>query len=130
MHKNFGKFFVLGLLMLSHNLLAQAMFDCKLLVGTWVGEYTYEDGQYNKWEAVYAEQGGLSIDFFDASGALMGSESGSWQCDGVWVETVMKNREEEYRFRYQVKALDAFRYVYASTEGPVFTSYRKPKLQP
>lgn len=107
------------------NLSAQALFDCDLLIGTWVGEYTYEDGQYSRWEADYGSEGLFSIKFFDEGGAEIGSQLGGWQCDGVWVISTAVDQGQEYTFEYQIRALDSFRYLYESAQGPLFTSYRK-----
>ncbi|GEM_PF-2344196 len=104
---------------------AQSLFDCGLLVGTWVGEYTYEDGQYSRWEADYAEEGVFSIKFFSEDGAEVGSQLGGWQCDGVWVTSTAVEQGEEYTFEYQIRALDGYRYLYESAQGPLFTSFRK-----
>lgn len=105
---------------------AQSLFDCDLLIGTWVGEHTYENGQYSRWEAVYAEDGVFSIEFFATEdGEAVGGQLGSWQCDGLWVTSSAEENGEQYSFSYEIKALDSFRYLYESSQGPLFTSYRK-----
>jgi|SaaInl5LU_22_DNA_1037371.scaffolds.fasta_scaffold34847_2 hypothetical protein len=103
---------------------AQNSFDCDLLIGTWVGEHTYEDGQFNRWIAVYSGDRTLSIEFYTDEGTAMGNQSGSWECDGVQVITRMQEEGQEYSFEYQIRELDIFRYVYESAAGPIFTSYR------
>jgi|TARA_B110000483_G_scaffold99953_1_gene122629 hypothetical protein len=107
------------------NLSAQALFDCDLLLGTWVGEYTYEDGEYSRWEADYGAEGVFSILFFDEGGSEVGRQIGGWQCDGTWVISTAVDQGQEYTFEYQIRALDSFRYLYESAQGPLFTSYRK-----
>ncbi len=99
--------------------------DCSLLVGNWVGEYRYEDGQLSRWQAQYSEDNSLSIRFYDEQQNELGSQIGTWECDGVWVKTRMQENGQSYDFEYQIQALDVFRYVYESTIGPVFTSYRQ-----
>lgn len=105
---------------------AQSPFDCGLLVGTWVGEHRYEDGEFNSWRAVYADGGQLSIEFYDESENAIGAQSGIWECDGNWVTTQMQDQGQSFEFSYQIRELDIFRYVYESAQGPVFTSYRRP----
>lgn len=109
---------------------AQSLFDCDLLVGIWIGEHTYEDGQYNRWEATYQEDGAFSIEFFAVEGDdVVGGQLGSWQCDGLWVTTTTVEQGQEYSFKYQIRTLDSFRYQYESAQGPLFTSYRKQNDQ-
>lgn len=116
----------LTLLVCSSDLWAQNLFDCELLIGTWAGEHRYEDGQFNRWQAVYSEGGQLSIEFYDEAQNPIGAQSGVWECDGSWVTTQMQDQGQSFEFSYQIRELDIFRYVYESIQGPVFTSYRRP----
>lgn len=117
---------LLSAFFLTHSAIAQSLFDCDLLVGTWVGEHRYENGQYSRWEAVYAEDGVFNIEFFaDESDEVVGSQLGSWHCDGLWVTSTAAENGQQYSFSYQIRALDSFRYLYESSQGPLFTSYRK-----
>lgn len=104
---------------------AQESFDCDQLVGTWIGEYEYEGGYLEKWEAVYSEEGSFAIEFFDAQDEFISDGEGTWQCDGVWVTSTISQNEQEYSFSYQIRELNVFRYVYESEQGPIFTSFRK-----
>lgn len=112
------------------NLLAQEVFDCELLIGNWVGEHRYDDGQFNRWNANYSADNSLEIKFFTEDDTELGTQSGTWECDGIWVITRMQERGQEYQFEYQIRALDIFRYVYESAAGPVFTSYKGRALSP
>lgn len=105
---------------------AQGSFDCDLLVGTWVGEHSYENGQTDRWKAVYSEDRVFSIEFFGKqSDEPLGSQIGSWECDGLWVTSTTSDNGVESRFRYQIKVLDSDKYLYESSQGPLFTSYRQ-----
>lgn len=105
---------------------AQSLFDCDLLVGTWFGEHTYENGQYSRWQAVYSADGVFDIEFFGReSDEVLSSQLGSWECDGLWVTSKAVEQGQEYVFSYQIKALDSLRYQYESTQGVLFTSYRR-----
>lgn len=116
----------LNALTFSTTSMAQGRFDCDLLIGTWVGEHSFENGQHSKWEAIYKEDGVFDIKFFSVeSGEVVGSQLGSWQCDGLWVTSTAEEQGQEYSFKYQIRTLDRFRYQYESTQGPLFTSYRK-----
>lgn len=103
-------------------------FDCTLLVGNWVGEYRYEDGQLSRWRASYSEDNSLAISFYDEQQNEVGRQTGTWDCDGQWVKTRMQENGQSYSFEYRIKALDIFRYVYESAIGPVFTSYRQSSV--
>jgi hypothetical protein len=117
---------ILSALFFSSASTAQGKFDCDLLIGTWVGDYTFDDGQYSQWEALYKEDGVFSIEFFaEKGGDVVASQLGSWQCDGTWVTSTATDQGQEYSFKYQIRTLDRFRYQYESTQGPLFTSYRK-----
>lgn len=103
---------------------AQSFYDCSLLVGTWEGDYTYENGAYNLWRATYYDDGTLKIDFYDAQGAMLGDQTGIWVCDGVWVTDSVEEQGEWYEYKYRIRQLNDTTYIYESTQGPVFTSHR------
>lgn len=108
----------------SANLHAQAMHDCDLLVGTWEGEYVYDNGSYSRWSAQYFPEGELAISFFDDEGNAMGQQTGLWQCDGAWVTSQVEENGEWFEYKYRIRTLDQREYVYESVYGPVFTSIR------
>lgn len=103
---------------------AQAMHDCSMLVGTWEGEYVYDNGSYSRWSAQYFEGGELGIRFFDEGGNEVGEQTGLWQCDGVWVTSQVEENGEWFEYKYRISSLTEQEYVYESVFGPVFTSVR------
>ena len=116
---------LVGLLSGFTSVSAQEVFDCDQLIGTWVGEHRYDGDYLEKWEAVYFEDGRFSIEFFDEADTFVSNGEGTWTCDGVWVVSTTVEGGQEYSFSYQIRGLNSFRYDYESSQGPVFTSFRK-----
>jgi hypothetical protein len=104
---------------------AQALYDCSLLVGVWTGEHTSEDGNYESWKALYAEDQTLYIEFHDRQGNLTSAQTGEWQCDGLYETDQFPTQEQVIEFKYRIQRLDDNQYVYQSLhDGTVFTSIR------
>ncbi len=124
MNNSVKSLFVALALLAASQVQAQAMHDCSLLVGSWDGEYVYENGSYSSWSARYFESGELGISFYDEQGNEVGSQTGLWQCDGVWVTSQVEENGEWFEYKYRIRNLSEQEYVYESVFGPVFTSVR------
>lgn len=105
------------------------LFDCDLLLGRWVGNYTYPNGDYYSWRADLDESGQWDVYFYDRAGQQTDFQEGFWECDGelltTWIEEGLGPvYVNQYRILELTRAIHTYEYISGPVPGPIYRAVR------